>query len=182
MTPFAATLPTAQFLLELRQKHHPTPERWAALEADLALAPGRRTRPVAVIDTNVLLDFWFWEDKTAAPVKDALYYDRFWAVRSDDTVDELADVIRRPQFELTVANQCEILRLWHSLSFGITIPADFTTTLRCKDRDDVKFLRLADFVKADFVVTKDKAVLKAGKRAKRNGTVVLTPATAGTIL
>ena len=79
MTPFAATLPTAQFLLELRQKHHPTPERWAALEADLALAPGRRTRPVAVIDTNVLLDFWFWEDKTAAPVKDALYYDRFWA-------------------------------------------------------------------------------------------------------
>lgn len=111
MTPFAATLPTAQFLLDLRQKHHPTPERRAALEADLALAPGRRTRPVAVIDTNVLLDFWFWEDKTAAPVKDALYYDRFWAVRSDDTVDELADVIRRPQFELTVANQCEILRL-----------------------------------------------------------------------
>ena len=56
MTPFAATLPTAQFLLELRQKHHPTPERRAALEADLAQAPGRRTRPVAVIDTNVLLD------------------------------------------------------------------------------------------------------------------------------
>lgn len=103
-------------------------------------------------------------------------------MRSDDTVDELADVIRRPLFELTVANQCEILRLWHSLSFGITIPADFTTTLRCKDRDDVKFLRLADFVKADFVVTKDKAVLKAGKRAKRSGTIVLTPAAAGTIL
>ena len=128
------------------------------------------------------MSFWiFGFGKTKLP-QDALYYDRFWAVRSDDTVDELADVIRRPQFELTVANQCEILRLWHSLSFGITIPADFTTTLRCKDRDDVKFLRLADFVKADFVVTKDKAVLKAGKRAKRNGTVVLTPAAAGTIL
>ena len=53
-----ASLPTATFLTDLRTTHRTSPERRAAFAADAALAPGLRTKPLVVLDTNVLLDLW----------------------------------------------------------------------------------------------------------------------------
>ena len=169
-----ASLPTADFLLELRTAHRTSPERRRAFESDAQLAPGERATPLVVLDTNVLLDLWYWDNAVSRFIRAALLSDRFWAVRSDDTVDELADVLRRRHFGLSVAEQCEILRLWHTASVGIRLPND-TPDAFCRDRDDVKFLTLAQALRADFLITKDKKVLKAGRKLRRFGVNTLTP-------
>ena len=59
-----ASLPTATFLTDLRTTHRTSPERRAAFAADAALAPGLRTKPLVVLDTNVLLDLWYWNESS----------------------------------------------------------------------------------------------------------------------
>ncbi len=147
-----ASLPTATFLTDLRTIHRTSPERRAAFAADAALAPGLRTHPLVVLDTNVLLDLWYWDDAVSRFLRAALLADRFW----DDTVDELADVLRRRQFRLSVADQCEILRLWHTASVGVHLAAD-TPNAFCLDQDDVKFLTLAQALQADFLISMETA-------------------------
>ncbi len=168
-----ASLPTAAFLTQLRAEPV-SAERLALFEEDLRKAPGARTKPVVVLDTNVLLDLWFWDDPAARPLKAALEAGRFWAVRSDDTVDEFADVLRRSRFALSVATQCDVLQRWHEASVGVTLP-EAAPAVFCRDPDDVKFLTLARHVAADLLVTKDKKVLKAGRKLRKLGTAVLTP-------
>lgn len=170
-----ASLPTADFLTNLRTTHRTSPERRTAFERDAALPPGDRTKLLVVLDTNVLLDLWYWDDTMSRFIRESLLSDRFWAVRSDDTVDELADVLRRRHFNLSVADQCEILRLWHTASVGIRL-SNNTPAAFCRDRDDVKFLTLAQALRVDFLITKDKKVLKAGRRLRRFGVTTITPA------
>ena len=169
-----ASLPTAAFLTELRTTHRTSPERRAAFANEAALAPRLRKKPLVVLDTNVLLDLWYWDDAVSRFLRTALFADRFWAVRSDDTVDELADVLRRRHFGLSVADQCEILRLWHTASVGVHL-ADDTQDAFCRDQDDVKFLTLAQALQADFLISKDKKVLKAGRKLRRLGVTTISP-------
>ena len=56
--------------------------------------------PRVVIDTNVLLDFWVFDDPAARPLRTAVETGRVNALRSGDSVDELTQVIMREKFEL----------------------------------------------------------------------------------
>ena len=47
-------------------------------------------------------------------------------------------------------------------------PADAPPLPKCRDRDDQKFLELAHAAKADWLVSKDRAVLKLAKRTARD--------------
>ncbi len=168
-----ASLPTAGFLTARRQEA-PNADLIARFTADVRLSPGARTKPVVVLDTNVLLDVFYWDDPAARLLKAALAEHRFWAARTDDTTDEFADVLRRPRFALTIKAQCDILRRWHEASVGVTL-SDAAPAVFCRDPDDVKFLKLAKCLAADLLVTKDKKVLKAGRKLRSLGTAVLTP-------
>ena len=168
-----ASLPTANFLTALRQEA-PDAGELARFTEDVRLAPSARTKPVVVLDTNVLLDVFYWDDPAARPIKAALAARRFWAARTNDTTDEFADVLRRPRFALTVKEQCTILRRWHKASQSVTL-SDAAPAVFCRDPDDVKFLQLAKCLAADLLITKDKKVLKAGRKLRSLGTAVLTP-------
>ena len=169
-----ASLPTADFLTQLRKLKPERPELRSAFLEEAALAPGRRSRPVVVFDTNVLLDFWVWDDAAARPARRALENGALWAARTNDTVDEFADVLRRSRFNLSLDQQCRLLRHWHEISFDAALFEPQTRPF-CLDPDDVKFLALALGVRADFLITKDKKVLKAGRRLRRLHTRTLTP-------
>lgn len=169
-----ASLPTARFLTALREEALDA-DLLARFTEDLRQTLGARTKPVVVLDTNVLLDVFYWDDPAARPVKAALAEHRFWAARTDDTTDEFADVLRRSHFSLTLQEQCDILRRWHEASVGVMLPLAAPAAF-CRDPDDVKFLQLAKFLAADLLVTKDKKVLKAGRKLRALGTAVLTPA------
>jgi len=132
--------------------------------------------PRAVIDTNVLLDFWVFDDAAARPLRAAVESGQVNALRSGDSVDEFTQVILREKFELAAEARFGILRGWDRLA----TPVDrvFAAPFACSDRHDQKFLDLAYTARADWLVTKDKALLKLARRARRDGLLILAPAAA----
>jgi putative PIN family toxin of toxin-antitoxin system len=134
-------------------------------------------RPRAVIDTNVLLDFWVFDDPAARPLRAALYGGTVIAVSSGDCVDEFTEVLMRATFKLETERRFDILRRWDRLAERVdrVHPA----TLSCTDPHDQKFLDLASTARADWLVTKDKALLKLARRARNDGLLILTPTAAG---
>jgi putative PIN family toxin of toxin-antitoxin system len=129
-----------------------------------------------VIDTNVLLDFWVFDDPAARPLRAAVESGQVNALRSGDSVDELTQVIMREKFELATDARFGVLRDWDRLA--TPVERVFTAPFACSDRDDQKFLDLAYTARADWLVTRDKALLKLARRARRDGLKILLPVAA----
>lgn len=159
-----AALPTADFLLSVKDM--------PAVDS-ASVADSNRDIPLAVIDTNVWLDLYFWDDAGVESLKALIEAKRISVCTTLECLEELADVIHRPQFALTVEKQHELLKRVLSVCTLVVQPTD--VTVKCRDGDDQKFLNLAHALKADFLVTKDKLVLKAGKKLKKFGTLTVTP-------
>lgn len=155
-----ANLPTASLLLGLRSD---TPSRIDSADV----------RPRVVIDTNVWLDILYWHDKSVEPLTEFLENRSIAAFTSIQCVEEFADVISRKQFHLEDRQQIDLLN--RLLSLTLVCSSETAAPVKCPDPDDQKFLDLAFCVKSDFLVTKDKLVLKAGKRLRVHGTKTLTP-------
>jgi putative PIN family toxin of toxin-antitoxin system len=136
----------------------------------------RPVHPRAVIDTNVLLDFWVFDDPVTRPLKAALESGRVNALRSGDSVDELTQVILREKFELETEARFGVLREWDRLATPVA--RVFPAPIACSDPHDQKFLDLAYTGRADWLVTKDKALLKLARRARRDGLLIVAPAAA----
>ena len=134
----------------------------------------------AVIDTNVLLDFWVFEDSRAAPLRAAVETRRIATLRSGACVDELSEVLDRPALQVDAARRCEILRLWHDVA--LPVERIVASSLACTDRHDQKVLDLAQSAGADWLVTKDKALLKLARRAARIGLRILDPGATSPLL
>ena len=132
--------------------------------------------PRAVIDTNVLLDFWVFDDPVVRPLKAALESGRINALRSGDSVDELTQVILREKFNLAAEARFGALREWDRLA--TPVERIFAAPIACSDPHDQKFLDLAYTARADWLVTKDKALLKLARRARRDGLLIVAPASA----
>lgn len=130
--------------------------------------------PRAVIDTNVLLDFWVFDDPVARPLRGAIESGRVNALRSGDCIDELTQVLLRDRFPLASEARFAVLRDWDRLA--TPMERVFPAPLACSDRNDQKFLDLAYTARADWLVTKDKALLKLARRARRDGLLILSPA------
>jgi uncharacterized protein len=129
--------------------------------------------PRVVIDTNVLLDFWIFDDPAARPLRTAIEQRHVVALRSDALVAEFADVLLRSKFALSTDRQMEILRHWNGVSTAAEV--NRAAPFLCTDPDDQKFLDLAFSAKADWLVTKDKALLRLGRRADRHNLAILRP-------
>jgi putative PIN family toxin of toxin-antitoxin system len=136
--------------------------------------------PQAVIDTNVLLDFWVFDDARSAPLRSALEEGSVCALRSAACVDEFSEVLARPLFRVDSTARCEILRRWHALAKPLEhiVASPFS----CSDPHDQKFLDLAYSAGADWLVTKDKSLLRLASRAHRAGLHIVEPATAAVLL
>jgi putative PIN family toxin of toxin-antitoxin system len=134
----------------------------------------------AVIDTNVLLDFWVFDDARAAPLRRAVESGEVGALRSGPSVDEFSDVLGRPVFGVSNERRCTILRHWDRLA--TPIERVHAAPFACSDPNDQKFLDLALTAGADWLVTKDKALLKLARRAQRDGLQILDPAGATALI
>lgn len=134
----------------------------------------------AVIDTNVLMDFWHFRDPEVMPLLRLLESRAFIAIRDVETENEFAEVIGRPCFGVPLEEQKRILLLWHRIAYGFsrTRPA----ALGCKDPLDQKLFDLALSGEADLLITKDRLVQKAGRRTKKAGLLILGPAGAARLL
>lgn len=133
----------------------------------------KAVHPRVVLDTNVLLDFWVFDDPVARALRDAVEGGRVIALRSGDTVDELTQVVMRATFDLATEDRFGILRQWDRLA--TSVERIFPAPLACTDPHDQKFLDLAYTARAEWLVTKDKALLKLARRAHRDRLQIMTP-------
>ncbi|MGN1208960.1 MAG: putative toxin-antitoxin system toxin component, PIN family [Duodenibacillus sp.] len=129
--------------------------------------------PFVVLDTNVVLDVWYWKDAGAQPLAKALQGHLLKPVVSCACLAELADVVSRAKFGLSINEQSALLENYGAMAHIVTDPPVCRHTVR--DPDDQKFLDLAVAVGARWLLTKDKLLSKAARREK-GGLKALEPA------
>jgi predicted nucleic acid-binding protein len=120
-----------------------------------------------VLDTNVWLDWLLFADPDAVRVQLALATLPHTLLATNDTAAELFEVLHRPA--LARANKAiPIMQAqFHALATLVpTPPVCDRTALLCSDRDDQKFIDLALAYPVSVLLSKDKAVLKLGRRLK----------------
>ena len=128
---------------------------------------------IVVFDTNVLLDLFVFNDFRALHLKQALIDGKIDALACPKTLEEFADVIARPLFALSTAQQKQITLQWHGLARIIPDEALTKAPWLCHDPDDQVFLDLAYTNKPCTLVSKDNEVLRFEKKAA-NDQVLIT--------
>ena len=121
-------------------------------------------RPV-VLDTNILLDIFVFNDKRALHLKEALFDKSIRFIASQKAIEEFADVISRPLFKLDKQTQAAILAQWQSIAEQQDDSNLAPAPWKCKDPDDQIFLDLAYQLKPTILISKDNAVLQIASRA-----------------
>ena len=116
-----------------------------------------------------MLDLFVWDNPAAEPLRDVIRRGELQCLSDADCLDELARVLTYPKLALEAAARDTILAEYAALCRVVAIepPGHASPVLpRCSDRDDQKFLTLAVRTRADFLLTRDNALLKMGKRMK----------------
>ena len=121
-------------------------------------------KPV-VLDTNILLDIFVFNDERAINLKQAIMDGTIPAVASQKTLFEFADVISRPLFRLDEVTQSAILNQWRSLAQQHDDSNLATAPWKCQDPDDQIFLDLAYQLRPAILISKDNALLHIASRA-----------------
>jgi len=125
----------------------------------------------AVLDSNVWIDILVFDDPITRPIRAALEAGTLEALIDSRCLKELAYVLDYPQFVRFAVNKSEALETLARLSQLVAPeppPTDAPPLPKCRDRDDQKFLELAHASKADWLVSKDRALLKLAKRTARD--------------
>jgi putative PIN family toxin of toxin-antitoxin system len=125
-----------------------------------------------VFDTNVLLDIFVFHDFRAIHLIEALLNQTLDALASEETLEELTDVIARPLFSLSQSEQKRITLEWRALARMIKDEDIVKAPWECHDKDDQVFLDLAYTAKPCMLISKDNEVLKLANRAVKEGVVI----------
>ena len=128
-------------------------------------------KPV-VLDTNILLDIFVFNDERAINLKQAILGGDIPAVASQKTALELADVISRPLFKLNKTSQVAILDQWQSIAQQYDDSTLTPTPWKCQDPDDQIFLDLAYHLRPSILISKDNAVLHIASRAAQEDILI----------
>ena len=132
-----------------------------------------------VLDSNVWIDILVFDDPHTRPIRAALESGTLEALIDARCLAELTYVLDYPQFAKRGIDKAAAVATVTRLTQLVgpapeRVPAQTATPAgnvrplpKCKDRDDQKFLELAYAAKADWLVSKDRAVLKLARRIAR---------------
>ena len=123
-----------------------------------------------VLDSNVWIDILVFDDPVTRPIHAALVARTLDALIDERCLRELTRVLDYPQFVRMDVDKAAALATVARLStlVATTLDESERPLPKCKDRDDQKFLELAHASGADWLVSKDRAVLKLAKRIARD--------------
>jgi putative PIN family toxin of toxin-antitoxin system len=124
-----------------------------------------------VLDSNVWIDILVFDDPHTRPIAAALESGALAALIDARCLAELTYVLDYPQFVHRNVDKAAALAVVARLAQLVDPVAQTEDTRplpKCKDRDDQKFLELAHAAQADWLVSKDRAVLKLAKRIARD--------------
>jgi putative PIN family toxin of toxin-antitoxin system len=128
-----------------------------------------------VIDTNIVLDLWLFEDPTTFPLRAALQSGAISHLATASMRDELERVLAYPHLVKRMAKsniQAQDI-LNHFDEYLLAAEPAAKAACTCKDPDDQKFIDLA-VAHAAPLLSKDKAIVCMKKRLLQSG-VVLNP-------
>ncbi|HEX5342139.1 MAG TPA: putative toxin-antitoxin system toxin component, PIN family [Duganella sp.] len=122
-----------------------------------------------VIDTNVCLDLFVFNDPRWAKLVAAIANGEIEAVTRSDCRDEFNIVLHYQHLPLdddsrplATARFDQLIKVVAPPESGIKLPV-------CSDKADQKFLEIARDAGAEVLITKDKALLKLARRLAREG-------------
>ncbi|MEZ5661522.1 MAG: PIN domain-containing protein [Burkholderiaceae bacterium] len=131
--------------------------------------------PLAVLDTNVWLDWLVFDDPATRWLDDRAGHE-FGLIASDAMRAELAAVLAREKLGLATGRQNHLLMRFDALVQAREIEAAPPRPwLPCTDPDDQKFLDLARSADVRWLVSRDKALLRVARRARAHGLRILRP-------
>ena len=133
-----------------------------------------------VLDTNVVLDLFHFDDAVARPLRQAFDAGALCCAVSPATLAEWRRVLGYPEFGLDAAAQAT---LYARYADGVQVLSGGVPPVRlprCRDVDDQKFLELAA-AGAEVLVSKDRALLSLASR-RGLGFRILSPAQAAAVL
>lgn len=149
---------------------HPLPSPLSSAPAATLATASPEGRQRLVLDTNVCLDLFVFRDPRWAPLLQALEDGSVEAYTREDCRNEWLAVLDYPHLPVTPENKPAICAQFDRLLQCLPLAEVNTFGLPvCTDRDDQKFLELALQCRAHVLVSKDKAVLKLGKRTLKRG-------------
>jgi uncharacterized protein len=125
-----------------------------------------------VLDTNIWLDWLVFEDTGLARIRQ-LQAAKHLEICIDAACEaELAKVLAYPlgKRQLGAAEQAAALAQCRRIAVRVDVVAPAAERARlptCRDPDDQKFLEAALAVRADWLITKDRALLELGRRRAR---------------
>jgi putative PIN family toxin of toxin-antitoxin system len=122
-----------------------------------------------VIDTNVCLDLFVFQDPRWSALLAAIESGAVHAITRADCRDEYRIVLHYSHLPLTDETRPLSAARFDQYIQVVAPPASGVRLPVCTDRDDQKFLELARDAGADLLITKDKALLKLAKRLAKAG-------------
>ncbi|MGX4640258.1 putative toxin-antitoxin system toxin component, PIN family [Massilia sp. SYSU DXS3249] len=122
-----------------------------------------------VIDTNVCLDLFVFHDPRWASLLGALERGELRAVTRADCRDEYLAVLHYPHLPLDEESRLLAAARFDALMAVVAPDSKPVRLPVCSDRDDQKFLELARDAGAAILITKDKALLKLGRKTAQGG-------------
>lgn len=135
--------------------------------------PLTSTIPRVVLDTNVVLDWLLFADPSVAALAAAIERRQVRWLATPSMRDELTHVLERGLAAARGADTAAILSGWDA--HAAKQPQAGPQALRCSDAEDQKFVDLALGVRARWLVSRDRAVLRLARRAAPMGTLIVTP-------
>jgi predicted nucleic acid-binding protein len=132
---------------------------------------GPPSAPIAILDTNALLDWRVFKDPAAHPIAQAIIEGRLRWLACPSMEQEWHQVWPRSYLKRWAPDPMLTLTVFQHAQFVDEPPRG---PLRCKDPDDQVFIDLALHVGATWLFSKDAALLKlAGRARQRTGLQVI---------
>ncbi|MDB5803327.1 MAG: toxin-antitoxin system toxin component, family [Betaproteobacteria bacterium] len=136
-----------------------------------------------VLDTNVWLDWLVFDDAQVAPLRAAQNTGEAAIFIDAACAEELRRVLDYSLRKQVLAPEAQARALAECLKVAQPVPAGETDQRPlpplplCRDTDDQKFLELARAARADYLLTKDRALLDLARRKYQDtGFRIMTPA------
>jgi len=136
--------------------------------------------PAAILDTNVVLGWLVFRDPRCAPLASAIEAGTVRWLASAWMRAELDHVLGRGLGERWVPDLAAIGAAWEHFAQAVAQPELMPVgdRLHCTDPLDQPFIDLAVNVGANYLITRDRALLKLARRASKRGIVIATPESA----
>ncbi len=122
------------------------------------------SKPLWVLDTNVVLDLLHFDDPATRPLLQRLESGQVACAVTAATFGEWQRVLAYPEFSLDATRQAALAARYHALSCLLPAKAAVAGLPQCSDPDDQMFIELAAACGAQALVSKDRALLMLRRR------------------